>query len=395
MKKLFAALVLCVCALLTLASCQKPDTVTIVYTANGETFHTASYAEGERVSIPDAVPKKEGYVFNGWYYDEGTWEYAFDPTSVNREFVAGTHKLYARFEHVSFSLNEDERSYTVTGALAGLADTQTLVIPATYLGKPVTAIKANAFADIDTFTSVVIPDSVSKIGQYAFARCDGLLSLTLPNSTGLDVDNGAFSHCLSLQSIDLGATLKEIPGSGFEGCTALTSVTVYQAEAVLGSAFKNCTALREITLPDTLKKINLRAFEGCTALEAVHLSKNMQEIGDYAFSGCTSLQEITFKGESGVRALGDYALRDTKITTLTLPSLVRLGEDALCASITSFSFGNRSFSYVGARAFASLTSDATVIFLSEAKEFAGAFNASNWSEGRLVTIVCEDAELAP
>lgn len=394
MKKYFAVLLLCVCAVLTLVSCSSdPKRVKIVYHANGEVFHTSIYTEGQRVSTISEKPERDGFVFNGWYYDEGTWEYAFDPTDINRDFAVGTHKLYARFEHVSFSLNEDERSYTVVGALEGLSDT--LVIPSTYLGKPVTAIKENAFADIDTFTSVSIPDTVVKIGQGAFRGCDGLLTLTLPNSNDLDVGNGAFAMCKSLTTVNLGSSLKEIPGYGFEGCTALTSVTAYAAETVLGSAFKDCTALSEVNLPDTLKKINLRAFEGCTALTSLTLSKYVAEIGDYAFFGCTALESITFKGNSGIKVLGNYALQGTRINTLALPSLTRIGEDAFTSSLASLSFGNQSLLYVSARAFASLSDSASVCFGSTVEEFHGAILVEGWSEGRIVTILCENGEILP
>ena len=201
--------------------------------------------------------------------------------------------------------------------------------------------------------------------------------------------------CKALTTVNLGASLREIPGYGFEGCTSLTSVTAYGAETVLGSAFKGCTALKEVNLPDTLKKINLRAFEGCTALETLKLSKNVTEIGDYAFDGCTALAEITFKGNAGIRVLGSYALRGTKISALELPSLVRIGEDAFTETLETLSFGNRDLVYVGARAFASLKADAVLTYGSTVEEFNSAIKMEGWSEGRLVTIRCEDGEILP
>ena len=395
MKKYLVALLLAFCAILTLASCSA-DALTeikIDFCVGDEVFMSRSYAAGDEVYTPDAKPTKDGFVFSGWYYDQGSWERAFEPSDLNREFKAAEYTVYARFEHVSFELNDDGRSYTVTGALEGAG--KNIVIPSLYRGKPVTAIAMGAFADNAKIKSVTIPDSVTSVGQYAFARCTSLLSVTLPNSLDLSVGNGAFSYCTALKSAHLGASLKEIPAYGFEGCTALTEVTVYRAETVLGSAFKNCTALVSIELPDSIKKISLSAFEGCTALTSIVLSRNAETVDERAFFGCSALESITFKTSSGITSIGKNAFTGTALTTLSLPALRTLGEDALPVSLQSFSFGNKNFMYAHARAFASLSAGATVTFGSTVAEFEGAMKDALWSEGRLVTITCEDGAIAP
>ena len=396
MKKYLLALFLCACAFLTLA-CSKEEpqkpVITLIYYSNGEVVHTQSFAEGERVYTMDAKPSREGYVFNGWYYDEGLWNQSFDPTDLNREFVAGVYKIYARYEHVSFKLNDDGKSYTVTGALAGAGEK--IVIPSRYLGKPVTEIAQNAFADNKTVKEITIPDSVTKIGQYAFARCTALKSAMIPNSTNIRVGNGVFSQCTALESVNLGATLKEIPAYGFEGCTSLKEITVYQAETVLGSAFKDCTALESVTLPDSMKKICLRAFEGCTSLATVTVSVNVETIEEYAFYGCAKLENFLFKSKCGVRTIQTNAFSGTALTELSLPTLRTLGEDALPETLKSFTFGGINLLYVDARAFASLSADAVVNFGGTVKNFEDAMKDAAWSEGRLVTIVCGDGVIAP
>jgi len=395
MKKYLAALFLALCAILTLVCCSDDTSpeIKIEFCVGDEVFLSKSYPFGEQVYTPDAKPTEDGFVFNGWYYDEGTWQRPFEPSDLNREFKAAEYKVYARFEHVSFKLNDDGKSYAVTGALEGAGEN--IVIPSKYLGKPVTAITLGAFADNAKIKTVKIPDSVTSVGQYAFARCASLLSVTLPNSDGLSVGNGAFSYCTALKSANLGATLKEIPAYGFEGCTALSEVTVYRAETVLGSAFKGCTALVAIELPDSIKKISVHAFEGCTALKAVALSRNVETVEDCAFFGCSALESITFKTTSGVTSVGKNAFTGTAITALSLPSLRTLGEDALPASLQSFSFGSKNLMYVHRRAFASLSADATVTFGSTVAEFEGTMKDDLWSEGRLVTITCEDGAIAP
>ena len=76
---------------------------------------------------------------------------------------------------MDYTLNEDQKSYSVTG-IGTCMDTD-VVIPAVYEGLPVTSIGSWAFYSCDSLTSVVIGDSVTTIGDGAFEDCDRLTSI--------------------------------------------------------------------------------------------------------------------------------------------------------------------------------------------------------------------------
>lgn len=76
---------------------------------------------------------------------------------------------------VSFALNQDGQSYTVTG-LSDKTVTK-LTIPATYQGLPVTSIGWGAFYGCVGLTSITIPNSVMSIGEQAFSGCTSLTSI--------------------------------------------------------------------------------------------------------------------------------------------------------------------------------------------------------------------------
>lgn len=57
-----------------------------------------------------------------------------------------------------------------------------------------------AFADCSKVTSIVIPDSVTNIGEGAFVNCEGLTSIDIPDSV-INIENSAFEDCIKLNRI--------------------------------------------------------------------------------------------------------------------------------------------------------------------------------------------------
>lgn len=92
--------------------------------------------------------------------------------------------------------------------------------------------------------NLIIPDTVTSIGDKAFFHCTDLTSVTIPGSV-----------------ITIG-------DSAFEGCTGLTSVTILDGVTTIGnSAFKDCAGLTSITIPSTVNTFGVwQTFDGCTDL---------------------------------------------------------------------------------------------------------------------------------
>ena len=142
-----------------------------------------------------------------------------------------------------------------------------VTIPSTLGGYPVTAIAESSpsvgsalstFAgatpifgrDNTSVTSVIIPDSVTSIGTFAFHGCSRLASVTLSNTLTI-IGELAFADCSSLVSVSLPNTLTIIGYSAFAGCSKLTTITIPNSVTFIGSfAFADCTALTSLTMPD-------------------------------------------------------------------------------------------------------------------------------------------------
>ena len=193
---------------------------------------------------------------------EGSWILS----AVGHDFADGVCQNCGALqtEGVKYELDAYGTGYTAVG-VNGLRVTE-VVIPSVYRGLPVTATEMYAFYGCNSLTSVVIPDSVTVIGDSAFSYCGSLRNIMIPDSV-TDIGNGAFRDCGSLTSVVTGAGVTDIGNSAFYGCDSLTDTVI----------------------PDSVTRIGASAFSGCGSLERIMIPKSVTVIGGYAFSGCDSL----------------------------------------------------------------------------------------------------------
>ena len=165
--------------------------------------------------------------------------------------------------------------------------------------------------------SVVIPEkftyegveySVTTIGNFAFFRCSGLTSVTIPNSV-TSIGNSAFSRCNSLTSVTIPNSVTSIGNYAFQGCTGLTSVTIPNSVTSIGeSSFSQCSGLISVTIPNSVTTIENYAFQECTGLTSVTIPNSVTYISNYAFYGCTGLTSVTIG--SGVKYIYGQAFAE-------------------------------------------------------------------------------------
>ncbi|WP_155950180.1 leucine-rich repeat protein, partial [Prevotella sp. P6B4] len=216
----------------------------------------------------------------------------------------------------------------------------------------VTSIADNAFNGCEGLTSVTIPNSMTSIGGKAFYGCRSLTSITIPNSV-TSIGYYAFWGCSGLTSITIPSSVMTIGNYSFSACSGLTSIEVESENSKYDSR-DNCNAIIETatnrliagcritTIPNGVTTIGNGAFVGIGYCTSITIPNSVTTIGDYAFYYCRSFTSITIP--NSVTSIGSYAFDScSRLTSITIPgSVTSIGERAFndCSGLTSVTIMN-------------------------------------------------------
>ena len=105
----------------------------------------------------------------------------------------------------------------------------------------------------ESLLQIIIPPSVTSIGECAFAGCTGLVKVVLYDGFLQRIEEEAFAICSSLSHIDIPPSVKEICDYAFHYCTALVEVVLHEGLNRIGQGvFKVCSPLLHIDIPRTV-----------------------------------------------------------------------------------------------------------------------------------------------
>ena len=212
-----------------------------------------------------------------------------------------------------------------------------------------------AFNNCEGLTSVTIPNSVTSIGDWAFVNCKSLTSMTIPSSV-TSIGKVAFALCSGLTSITIPNSVTSI-GTGTFSWSGITSATIPNSVTRIDGNFQNCKSLASVSIPSSVTSIGTDAFNGCSALTSISIPNSVTSIGEKAFYDCTGLTSVSFPGS--VTSIGQNAFHGcTYLTSVSIPS-----------SVTSIG----KYAFYGCTDLDSVTSEIKVPFKLE----SGTFTAAN------------------
>lgn len=158
-------------------------------------------------------------------------------------------------------------------------------------------------------------------GEYAFNNCPNLKSIVLPETLH-SIGDYAFAGCKQLGSL---LRLPHQVGEwAFKDCTQLTEVHIFKPEesryepVVHTNAFTDCTNLKTVTFEDGLYYIYVGGFTDNTSLTTVVLPEGISSIPAGMFDGCTNLTSVNIP--DSVTEIGENAFRNVGLKKLTLPA---------------------------------------------------------------------------
>ncbi len=229
-------------------------------------------------------------------------------------------------------------------------ESEEVVIPATFNGKPVKEIGEEAFYMCTDVTSIEIPNSVTNIGALAFGGCESLTDIVIPSSvTGLGDD--VFIGCIALESITVASgntvykaignclieistktllfgcknsvipddgSVQTIGNNAFAYCSELTAIEIPDSVTKIAyGAFIFCENLESVLIPDSVQSISAEAFAYCSSLKSIEIPASVKYIGEWAFCGCSALESITVaSGNPAFKAVNNCLIDMTTKTLL-------------------------------------------------------------------------------
>ena len=331
-----------------------PDSVTVISNLAFENCRSLT-----SVAIPDSVVKMGYEVFEGceflvdiycevesrpsewcdsisydwrgdcdariyWGYDFGNLDEPHYDDEINNESNELTQEQY--YDYYVYN----------GGAVISAVDTSIsgdITIPSKLDDYPVKELDYCAFQNCDSITSVVISDSVTRLGGNAFLNCTSLASIEIPDSV-IEIGDQAFARCTSITNIKIPNSVTTIGYNAFYECESLTTIEIPNSVTEIDyGAFSHCTSLASIEIPDSVIEIGRGAFSDCVMLVDIYCEAKAQPekwnadwLGDCeatvhwgnSSSSVEGPTEDNFK-ENGLVIYSDYSsLRVRKGSVITL-----------------------------------------------------------------------------
>ena len=262
---------------------QQGSTIEVTLTEAGTLLETIGedYLSIKSLQISGEINGTDIYILRRMCSNLGQLRYL---DIENANIVSGG-EIYCN-EHI----NGQEKTYTTENNVIGacMFGTRSMyyssILETIILPRSVVKICEYAFADCAKLKSVKMHSGVQSIGSCAFFNC-GLDSIEFPD-TIISIENDALWRCKKLKKVILPNNLEVISSCLLHSCYELTDIFIPESVTLIeNAAFYSCSKLTSVTIPKNVKQIQASAFNSCDNIKTIRVqSSNIDLNGASIFS---------------------------------------------------------------------------------------------------------------
>ena len=242
------------------------------------------------------------YITLGWIMGQWASECSFTVTYEDGSIIYEGSNLSASFsygfvvscggtppvaDYLTYSINSDGVSVTVTGHVDGMSATGALVIPSTTtidgVTYAVTAIASGAFQHAEGITSVTFGNAVTSIGSAAFWGCIGLEAVYF---------TGSVANWCGINFADYDANPLSYAEDFYIGGSFVSNLVIPEGVTNIRKFAFTHSPITTVSFPSTLNIIGMAAFSYCHNLTSILLPAAVYSLQGYVFSECSQLEQI-------------------------------------------------------------------------------------------------------
>ena len=254
-----------------------------------------------------------------------------------------------------FMFEETINGYFITRYTYKAKSTTRVVIPDTYLDKPIIGIKDGAFVYASGVEKVYISKNITTIEAGAFVNCNSIKSLEVSseNQYFSAKDGSLYSKSMdtfifcpeAITSIIIPSSVKHLADRAFYR-SSIKEIVLQDGLKTIGTeCFSKTKQLTDLIMPDTVTSIGESVFIYAAKIKNVKLSASLTTLPKLTFSLCPLIKEITVPGnikvvdeqaitdndylekvtfENGVESIGEWSvIRNTFLKEVVLPTTLK------------------------------------------------------------------------
>ena len=225
-----------------------------------------------------------------------------EPSNYELVYTSSDEKIVELYQTMGFSANVVSNTYhngygvivfdKEISAIGEYAFYQCSTLTGIRIPQSVTKIRDYAFYST-SLSKIDIPADVTEIGDYAFYYTD-LTTLVIPDKV-TSLGSYSFKGCVNLTNAIIGNGVVSIGSYAFQSCSLLTILTIGNNVTTIGTyAFGSCKNLINVNIPDSVETVESGAFSSC-GLTSATIGNSVTTIHKYAFDSCLQLTSIYCK----------------------------------------------------------------------------------------------------